>query len=334
MKQWLLLAVASALANTGLAQPAQAAGQVTAPLSTMQQEQRSAIPLRPWEKRLAASKFSMAMLESGRIDPDYPGLPLGVAVAAIQKFVADKKGEFESTADYQRRKAAALDEKIIGNSSLNDWFAFTTPVKKNGQSSNAIGYEFNADTGKVKLFVLPYSFELNGIGAPDYAANKLRYNGLDQFELSSKLNSKGPYKGAGSYRAKYPIEETSTTRLGIAVNRIPFLDFKRDNFHSTKKPAIQLTMENAVAEKELPALKALLVMKVASPYLVYNFYQSEFTPDRTDMKTIQSIYLAGNMAGIIFYSGITGEILGRLPAGFGLPAAGQAMHEKAAPAAQ
>ena len=93
-------------------------------------------------------------------------------------------------------------------------------------------------------------------------------------------------------------------------------------------------MENTVAEKELPALKALLVMKVASPYLVYDFYQSEFTPDRTDMKTIRSIYLAGNMAGIIFYSGITGKILGRLPAGFGLPVAGQAMQEKDPPAAQ
>lgn len=321
MKRWLLLAVASALANTGLAQPAQVAGQAASPLNAAQQEHRSAIPLIPSEKRLAAPTFSMQMLASDRIDPDYPGLPLGIAVAAIQKFVADKKGEFESTADYNRRKAAALDEKIVGNSSMNDWFAFTAPVKRNGQTSHAIGYDFNADTGKVQLFVLPYSFELNGIGAPDYEANKLRYNGLDQFELSSKLNSKGPYKGPGSYRAKYPIEETYTTRLGIAVNRIPFLDSKRDNFQSSKIPAIQLTMENAVAQKELPALKALLVMKVASPYLVYDFYQSEFTPDRTDMKTIRSIYLAGNMAGIIFYSGITGEILGRLPAGFGLPVA-------------
>lgn len=321
VKHCLFLAVASALASTGMAQPAQVAAPVTTSSSTTQQEPRRAIPLRPWEKRLAASTFTMQMLASGRIDPDYPGLPLGLAVTAIQKFVADKKGEFESTADYQRRKTAALDEKIIGNSSLNDWFALVTPVKNNGQSSNAISYEFNANTGKVKLFVLPYSFELNNIGAPDYDLNKMRYKGLDQFELSYKLKSKGPYKGPGSYRAKYPIEETDTARLGIAVNRIPFLDFQRDNFQSNKKPVIQLTMENAVAEKELPALKALLVMKVAAPYLVYDFYRSEFTPDRTDMKTIQSIYLAGNMAGIIFYSGITGDILGRLPAGFGLPVA-------------
>lgn len=78
-------------------------------------------------------------------------------------------------------------------------------------------------------------------------------------------------------------------------------------------------MDNAKAARELPALKSLIVMKLADPYVVYDFMHSKPTRDKPTEITSQGKYLTGEVLGIVFYSGLTGEVFARLPDGFGKP---------------
>lgn len=271
-------------------------------------------------KKPVVIKFSMSMLEVGRIDPRYTGFPAAEVIAAIEKLTGSQKGEFESTADYNARKAAALTAKFLDDSSVEDIFAFSVPVGKGGKYSDGLRYEFNADTGNVNLYALPKSskyLSLNGIGAPDYQTNRRESRGLDQFTLSTKIESQSTYQGSNAYGATVTVEKTHMSSAGIAANRIPFLKFERDFVYANPAVASQFKLDNAQAAAELPELKALIVMKLSEPYVVYNFTHKEPKRDSPTDISMQAKFLTGDVLGIVYYSGRTGEIFARLPEAFG-----------------
>ena len=271
-------------------------------------------------KVLPVSKFSMDMLESGRIDPRYTGYSVAEVIAALEKLTGIKRGEFESTSDYNSRKNAALTAKFLNDSSVDDVFAFSVPVPKG--STSGLRYEFNADTGDVNLYALPSSSQylaLNGIGAPDYQTNRREIKGLDTFILSTKIDSKSTYVGNNAYGASTTVEKTVISSYGIAANQIPFLKFKREIGYVNPVVANQFKLDNAYAAAELPVLKALLIIKLKYPYIVYNFIHKEPKRDSPTEISDQEKFLTGDVLGIIYYSGRTGEIFARLPETFGTP---------------
>ena len=267
-----------------------------------------------------AIKFSLGMIESGRIDPRYTGYTAEQVIEAVEKLAGAKKGEFESTADFNARRNAALGAKFLDNSTVNEVFAFVVPVSKGAKYSDGIRYEFDADTGELKFYVLPTSSKylpLNGIGAPDYATNRRVSSGLDQFKLSSKIESKSSYQGSNAYGATVTVEKTVMSSVGIAANKIPFLSFERNIVYSNPSLAFQTKMENSNAAAELPTVKALVAMRLSEPYIVYNFRRKEPTRDSPSDISVQEKYLTGNIIGIVIYSGKTGEIFAKLPESFG-----------------
>jgi hypothetical protein len=260
------------------------------------------------------------MLESGRVNPGYVGFPAAEVIEAVEKLTGAKKGEFESTADYNARRDAALSEKFLDNTSVIDVFAFVVPVSKQGKFKRGIGYAFDADTSDVKLYALPISstgLSLNGIGAPDYQTNRRENKGLDQFPLSMKILSNRTYQGSNAYGATVTVKEINSSSAGIAANRIPFLIFERDTTYANATVAAQFKLENSRAAAELPVMKALVVMKLSAPYVLYNFIHEEPTRDSPTKFTLQEKYLTGDVLGIVYYSGQTGEIFARLPEDFG-----------------
>lgn len=282
-------------------------------------------------KKLPVIKFSISMLESGRIDLRYTGFPAAEVIAAIEKLTGSKKGEFESTADYNARRAATLTAKFLDDSSVEDIFAFVVPVTKGGKYRDGLGYEFNADTGDVNLYALPKSskyLSLNGIGAPDYQTNRRESNGLDQFKLSTKIESQSTYQGSNAYGATVTVEKTGMSSAGIAANRIPFLKFERDLVYRNPAVASQFKLDNSRAAAELPALKALIVMKLSDPYVLYNFTHKEPKRDSPTDISMQEKYLTGDVLGIVYYSGQTGEVFARLPETFGKPKVEAASEDK------
>lgn len=318
MRNLVVWAIAASLTGTALAQTAPA----TSKKPTVKQEAKGDEPVKPASKPPAATRFSMSMLESDRVDQNYAGMPVAEVIAAIEKLTAVKKGEFESTAEFNARRTAALSEKFLGELSIADTFAFVTNVTKGGKYISGLKYDFNADTGDVNLFALPASSEylpLNGIGAPDYTTNRRESRGLDQFDLGRKIESRSTYQASNAYGATVMVDKTVATQVGLAAKRISFLNFKRDLIYSNPQAAVQFKLANAKAAQELPALKAMIVMKLADPHIVYNFRHVAPKRDAPVDISVQEKFLTGEVIGMVFYSGLSGEIFARLPENFGKP---------------
>lgn len=328
MMNWITLTILALLAGPSLAQTElvtkkkppvkqeQKKEEVAKPAPAPVVEVQSAPPKPP------VIKFSMSMLESGRVDSGYVGFSAAEVIEALEKLTGVKKGEFESTADFNARRDAALSAKFLDNASINDIFAFVVSVPKGGKYRDGIGYEFDADTSDVKLYALPKSseyFPLNGIGAPDYQTNRRESGGLDQFRLSSKIESNSTYQGSNAYGATVTVERTSMSSAGVAANRIPFLRFKREIVYVNPAVSAQFKLENWRASTELPILKALIVMKLSPPYVVYNFNHKEPKRDSPTEILNREKFLTGDVLGIVYFSGLTGEIFARLPENFGKP---------------
>ena len=328
MMKWVVLTILTSLAGSTLAQTEPSAKKKP-PLKQEQKKEEAAKPApapvavaKPAPPKPPAIKFSMSMLESGRVDSGYVGFPVADVIEAVEKLTGAKKGEFESTVDYNARRDAALSAKFLDNASVNDVFAFVVPVSKGGAYRDGIGYEFDADTSEVKLYALPKSskyLSLNGIGAPDYQTNRRESKGLDQFTLSTKIESKSTYQGSNAYGATVTVEKTSMASAGIAANRIPFLSFERDIVYRNPTVSAKFKLDNSRAATELPTMKALIVMKLSAPYVVYNFTNKEPKRDSPTDISMQEKFLAGDVLGIVYYSGQTGEIFARLPDNFGRP---------------
>jgi|GEM_PF-2937739 hypothetical protein len=326
MMSWITLTILALLAGPTLAQT-EPATKKKPPVKQEQNKEEAAkaapapvAVVKPVPPKPPAVKFSMSMLESGRVNPGYVGFPAAEVIEAVEKLTGAKKGEFESTADYNARRDAALSEKFLDNTSVIDVFAFVVPVSKQGKFKRGIGYAFDADTSDVKLYALPISstgLSLNGIGAPDYQTNRRENKGLDQFPLSMKILSNRTYQGSNAYGATVTVKEINSSSAGIAANRIPFLIFERDTTYANATVAAQFKLENSRAAAELPVMKALVVMKLSAPYVLYNFIHEEPTRDSPTKFTLQEKYLTGDVLGIVYYSGQTGEIFARLPEDFG-----------------
>jgi hypothetical protein len=307
------------------------AQEVTAPKKAQQKAiklTKTKVPLDSKATR-QPEKFSESMLENDHINPEYQGFSAEKLISEIEKLTASTKGEFESTADYNARKSAALKTNFYGNSAIDDVFAFSISVKKvlgsSGFVLDGFSYKFNADNGEVSLYVLPRfsTSPMNGIGAPgfvyDPSNRRESTRGLDVFRLGYEILSKSTYQASNAYGATVTVEKTTSSAVGIAAQKIPFLVLERASYYRNPPVSSQFNLDNAKAAKELPRLKALIIMKLSDPYVVYNYFHSEPTRDSPSDLSVQEKYLTGDVLGIVFYSGLTGEIFTRMPSKFGQP---------------
>ena len=270
------------------------------------------------EPKKVLAKFTMNMVEGNKIDINYTGPSIESVIESVENLTNLTKGEFESTAAFNVRKETAISAKFLNEFNIDDTFAFVVPVSKSRKYSSGITYEFDADTNEVRFFALAKNSSLNGIGGPNYKPNySYKSPKMDQFNVYRRIDSKNTYEASNAYGAKITVNESISSDFGIAVPTIPFLSYKRSNFYSNPSPATQIKMESSKAQKELPSLKAIVVMKLAAPYTVYHFLHIKPTRDSPTEITNKQKFLTGEVLGIIFYSGLTGEIFTRIPDDFG-----------------
>lgn len=267
-------------------------------------------------------KFTLETIQGDRVDLAATRMPIATLIDAVKKSgVVSKKGEFESTADYEARKTAAHSTSFLGDSALNETFAISVPLSKWAGSN--FYYTFNPDTNEGAFFVFPdiSTGGFNGIyKRQEYGEG----SGLDFFpRLITDIISKSTYEGVNSYGAKVKVEKIVSVSYGLASNRIQFLKFNRKRYYGSDLPvtsslaSVRFKMDNATASKMIPELKVLIVFSLRDPFIIEDTFHVEPKINQPlDLMTSHR-FLRTEVIGIIWYSNATGEILARLPESFG-----------------
>jgi hypothetical protein len=243
--------------------------------------------------------FSLDMLNAGRISPQYTGVPVDAAITAIEKLTQLKKGEFESTTEFQTRQKAAVESNFLGNLKLTDILPFVIDVQKKSYDV-PLYYSYNADKAEVSLTDRAEPKKYNGIGG---ISNFSAFNmpSYYTFKLSKDFDKKETYSASNAYGAIMTVEKLGVTEYGVATD------------NSTSFSMANLPMESSRAASELPSLKALILVKPKEPYLIHDFSHIEPTRDSPIELTVRTKSLIGDVMAIVFFSGRTGEIIAKTP---------------------
>jgi len=307
MKKTLATAlVLNLLATTTYAQTKPHAKPTPKPAATQKEAAKPAEKAEP-----ALQPFSLDSFSSGKIDPKFSGASPATVITALEGMANLKKGEFESTADFNSRQSAALTKKVVGNVGIDDLFPFIAKVQKYHECQNGIMYRYDADTAQASFYVEPRTEVLGG---PDY-----RYEPgsdmprMDTLELARDYEKNRTYTGSNAYGAETTVTESKGVIYNIAADRIPFIAGPRASMCKDKAPRFSFKMEPSIAAQELPSLRALIVVKPKTPYVKYSFFHKSPTRDDPKELNVMTKALYGDVAKIVIYSGNTGQIYAQFP---------------------
>jgi len=292
------------------------------PKKKMEMDQKVATPKKA-TLRMALSPLEPSVLDAGKLGPTYSGLPPLVIANALDKILRIEKGEFETTADFEVRKASQLSGKYIQNLKLSDIHAFSTIVRKMDSYKEGISYKFDADNSEVGIFVAPRAIKPNGIGGPiargrsrdeivDTGTQRLNRASLDTFELFTRETESRDYEGSNAYGAKVTVHKTVSDVIKLGATSLRLFTLTME-VRGEPVPGAKFKLESSRAIKELPLMRALFVAKLVSPYLEYDF--QHFTPTKDDPYDFTSKVkiIRGDIDEIVIFSGLTGEIFVRIP---------------------
>jgi len=143
-------------------------------------------------------KFTPSSLSSGMIDPKFKGISPSILVSSLESLQEVKKGEFETTDDFNKRKADALSIKLVDDYGVDDVFPFIVDVSKYSTCSHGIMYGYNPDTSKATLHLSAYPDSyggrnfISGYDSPKY----------DTFELGREYEKDKSYVGSNAFAYK------------------------------------------------------------------------------------------------------------------------------------
>ncbi|MDR2838256.1 MAG: hypothetical protein LBV49_06750 [Azonexus sp.] len=251
--------------------------------------------------------FSLKTLEAGRIDPGFTGVSASAIVDAIDAIKNIKKGEFESTEEFESRKSEAYTKKIIGNIGLGDLFPIVVQVGKYDSQGHSLGYSYDADATEVIWHLNPQKKPYKDVFVvTDAASNIVSKN---SYLIERVVLQVDRYQANNAFGAVVEVEKTSMAEYHFVVDTVDNLK----NYYNATVP-FGMKMDAKTATKELPALKILLIVKLKSPYLLYmseNRIEPTFKSPRGFIVSQKPLF--GDIVKIIFYSGVTGKIFAQFP---------------------
>lgn len=256
-----------------------------------------------------APKFTPSSLSSGMIDPKFKGVSPSHLVSSLEGLQDIKKGEFEKTEDFNKRKADALSIKLIDDYGVDDVFPFVVDVTKYSTCLHGIMYGYNPDMSKATLHISAY---------PESYGDRNFISGYDNqkydtFELGREYQKDRTYIGSNAFGVQAKVTQVEGVIYTVASKKIDFVPGKRTLSCFEKEALFKFNMDADTAAKELPTLKALIMLKVKPPFVLYRNFHSEATRSDPTETTVLTKALYGDVVGIVIYSGTTGKIVTQFP---------------------
>lgn len=309
IKQIFLLAVAVTLAYPVFAQTRTQPAMAVLVKGAKAKKASAPPPTKKTQADQPIVPFTLDLVAGDHMNPNFRGHPIDRIIAAILKNIAcERRGEFESTADYNARRAADVSRPFLGGLTVADTFAFVVPFVSKGDLGN-VQYSYDPDTSTARLLMDSSVSRWNGISDNYYCYGETEYWGAPSEEISrSYVHLKE--------REKLDKGDTVFIFEGIAFTPNSFL--ASDNYDTPPVVLLQSSMESARAKRFLPSLKALFVFKLTKPYVIVNYKGKEYGPlFGTVINASKRNFLYGDILGLVIFSGETGEIIGRFPENFG-----------------
>ncbi len=258
--------------------------------------------------------FTAAMLERGKIDPAYFGHNPSVIFPALEAVSNLRKGEFESSADFEERRTKAMSGAYLPGLKLTDQLAFILDTRRASKYFSGLGYSYDADSAEASLYVIFNDRTLNEIGSPSYdasgsAGQQARVPLKVQVLKSQKIDER-QYQASNAYGATVTVTKSVYKTIALGLERLDFVPWQKE-FPENPQPVSRVKMEASVAARELPKLKTLILARPLSPYVNYDFTHQEPTRDNPKELIIQTRIIRAIVDEVIFFSGITGEIIYR-----------------------
>jgi hypothetical protein len=289
MRIFTLLLVLIGFINCSAQAPAKAVAKHTSQSGSNKQ-------VAPTAPREAYSKDEL-LISAQTLPRNYKGNDPATLLEAISASPALKaRSEFETSDQYEARKASFLTGPLTGTLGVSSTFAFVV----NDDGYRAPTFAFDADTSIMEVSVGGISREF--ILDKDQAR-------LDTLTLTSHLVSHDSYIGSNAYGAEVKVSSMFIRQFGLTfpTNRWPFQD--GDRFDRKWVYLIPMSADKARAFK--PNAAILLIAKLVSPWTRHYASGHKATIDNPTEATIDEQYLQIQPLQIWIFDRSTGEILAK-----------------------
>ena len=205
----------------------------------------------------------------------------------------EKKGEFETSDQYNSRISRMRGLPILGALRRDGIFAFAVDNLKT---------TYNADARELEALVRLGAVWKNVTPDP----------GLRAFSLKTKILRR-KYVGQNAMGAKVLVDELASESFEAAIaNFRQFKPVELDRRQFFVKTIIQADVAKAKLIKE--RLRALVVCRLLSPYTGYGAVLDEATFGKSSQYFLRMYYLNAEAVELWLYDGMTGEIFRKIPA--------------------
>jgi hypothetical protein len=209
------------------------------------------------------------------------------------------KDEFETTAAYEKRIAAATDKILFGNIKPNSFMSFR---------NDSVESQYNADAQ-----ILSVSIKTRPLDILDNSIEGLRTIDVKK----DILKELGTYEGQNAYGAKTAITKSEIYKFTIAINNIrdfrAYLPLKTDRFASTENHLeINLNLPAQEAKQAKANLSYLLIFFPEKPFVGSSSYRLSPKLDFPQDAQFYNSYLRGQLLEIWLFNRATGEIYKKL----------------------
>ena len=218
------------------------------------------------------------------------------------------KGEFETTAAYEARKAAAI------GANSNNHIITNTPEDR-------AAFAYDADSQKLRILDKAFGYDIGNIGMKFITSDsKIKYStrNLD-VTISETERPVGTYIGSNSFGAKARITKVDRVTKGIFDGEAPsrFSDFAANYLFATtgqnKDVVGELALSPSEAQALKPTLKLAFVVTPKDPFLIQGSHSVGETTiaDPVDITNRFSILIADIQCGLVMNA--TNKVLAAYP---------------------